>query len=246
MTNLHVTPSEVDVGDTITISVEVENVGDGKGAYTVSVNCGGERLNKEVTLVPQEKKVVFLEYTVCTIEDFKIGVAGEPLETTIKVKRDKLEEIKTIRVVIEESYPEIKKRFSLRSFYYYTCKKTLESKGFTVVSEEASQYDATLFVEIEGHALSTQYSSSGSTLYTLPQTLYTGAKINITFSLSVLDCGVIKKEEFSEEKSCPETVYVHVNEIGFATEYTNPSDAPFKEVHWEQDLIVFINDIWGR
>jgi len=138
------------------------------------------------------------------------------------------EEIETIRLVVEQSYPQIEEEFSLPFADGY--KQILESVGFIAVDEKATRYDATLLVEVTGEALGANYSG---------RYLYTGACIECSFSLSAPNAETITRR-FGIEESCP---FVYTS----TPLPEMPSDAPFESLYdvLKLDLFLFVYDVWG-
>jgi len=149
------------------------------------------------------------------------GCIGEDKETE--------EEKEVIQLIVEQSYPKIEGEFSLP--FNDECKQILESVGFEVVDEKATQYDYTLLVEVTGEPLGANYLTGGF--------LYTGAIIDGSFSLSGPNVEMTKS--FHEEKPCP-SFYTYFSKSSLPKK---PSDAPFRYLHWKKHLFLLIYDGWG-
>ena len=77
MSSLSVDPSSVDVGGTITISVEVTNTGGQSGSHTVTLKIDGEvEDEKTVTLNPDETETVSFEVSAAQQGSFSVEVDG--------------------------------------------------------------------------------------------------------------------------------------------------------------------------
>ncbi len=63
VSNLDVSPLTIGPGETVEVSVDVENVGDLEGEYTVEVEVNGEILSEDVTLDAGESVTVTFEVT---------------------------------------------------------------------------------------------------------------------------------------------------------------------------------------
>ena len=166
------------------------------------------------------KKLAVLTTFVVILAVFT-GCIGEDKEAE--------EEKEVIQLIVEQSYPKMGEEFSLP--FTDECKQILESAGFKVVDEKATQYDYTLLVEIMGEALGTNYLTGGF--------LYTGARIDGSFSLSGPNTDITRLVH--EEKPCPK-FYIYSSRTSLPEK---PSDAPFKFLHWEKHLFLLLYDIWG-
>ena len=77
ITNLIVTPSEVEVGNTVTIIADVMNVGNGAGTYTLKIRVNNAVIHSEsVTLSPEEIRSVKCYYTPQTEGDYEVEAGG--------------------------------------------------------------------------------------------------------------------------------------------------------------------------
>jgi len=166
------------------------------------------------------KKLAVLTTFIVILAVFT-GCIGEDKETR--------EEKEVIQLIVEQSYPKIEGEFSLP--FNDECKQILESVGFEVVDEKATQYDYTLLVEITGEPLGDKYLGSGL--------LYTGAIIDGSFSLSGPNIKITKS--FHEEKPCP-GIYTYFRKTSLPEK---PSDAPFRFLHWKKHLFLLLYDVWG-
>ena len=77
VTNLIVSPSEVKVGDTVTIIADVKNVGDATGTYTLKISVNGAIIHtEEVALSPEETKSVKCYYTPQSEGSYEVKADG--------------------------------------------------------------------------------------------------------------------------------------------------------------------------
>lgn len=75
LSNLTISPSEVYVGDPVSISVVATNIGGMAGSYEIT--CGGDVvMQKTVTLAPGESKVVSFEVTPTVAKTYQVSVDG--------------------------------------------------------------------------------------------------------------------------------------------------------------------------
>lgn len=75
LSNLTISPSEVYVGDQVSISVVATNIGGTAGSYEIT--CGGDVvMQKTVTLAPDESKVVSFEVTPTVAKTYQVSVDG--------------------------------------------------------------------------------------------------------------------------------------------------------------------------
>jgi HEAT repeat protein len=140
-----------------------------------------------------------------------------------------LEGVTTIQLVVQQSYPQLEEDFSLP--IADICQRTLERVGFEVVDETATQYDATLFVTVTGQALSASYLPGG--------TMYTGAELEGNLSLSVPRAEPYERP-LSAQVSPPASV-----SYSAGAKPTEPRQAPFGEVEWQQPFFLALHELWG-
>ena len=77
ITNLIVTPSEVEVGNTVTIIADVMNAGNGAGTYTLKIRVNNAVIHSEsLTLSPEEIMSVKCYYTPQTEGDYEVEAGG--------------------------------------------------------------------------------------------------------------------------------------------------------------------------
>ena len=77
ITDLSINPSTVKVGDYVTISVDVKNIGGSSGNYTVTLKVNGKIEDvKNVTLDSGESTTVTFKYTVDTQGTLSVDVNG--------------------------------------------------------------------------------------------------------------------------------------------------------------------------
>jgi len=77
VTNLIINPSEVEVGQLVTISVKVENIGDVNGSYTIYLKVNDTIINKRtVILAGGEFTIVEFKITIHEVGTFLVDVAG--------------------------------------------------------------------------------------------------------------------------------------------------------------------------
>ncbi len=78
ISNMSINPGQVEVGQTVTISVELSNVGGTEGSYTLNLMINGElQDSQEIILAPQESKPVI--YTVSKSEEgnYEVSLDGQ-------------------------------------------------------------------------------------------------------------------------------------------------------------------------
>ena len=138
LSNLSIEPTEVGLGETIAISVSVDNTGGSQGSHDVVLKINGaEEETKSVTLAAGDSKNVTFSVTrgdagtyAVTVEDlsgsFAVFTASIKIEATTSTWRE------------GQPYD-----------IYNSLKEKLESVGFKVVSAEGEPYDALLSVEYE-------------------------------------------------------------------------------------------------
>jgi len=174
-----------------------------------------------------KKLAVFVVITV--ILAVFAGCIGGKEETPIPTTTTPDEEKETIRLVVEQSYPQIEEEFSLP--FAYECRQILESVGFNVVDEKATPYDYTLLVEVTGRAFGATYFPGGF--------LYTAASIDGNFSLSGPNTDITRS--FCVKGSPPES-YTYASESSLPKK---PRNAPFRSLVWKKHFFLLIYDAWG-
>jgi|GEM_PF-2185240 len=90
VSDLKLNSSETSIGETVEVSMEVENVGDQEGEYTVEVEVNDELFSKDVKLDAAESETVIFEVSKEEPGDYEVKV--EDLSDTFQVeRRDELE-----------------------------------------------------------------------------------------------------------------------------------------------------------
>lgn len=85
LSNLEIEPSSAEVGDTVSISVKVDNVGDESGSYVLTLKIDGNvEDEKTVTLGPDESRTVSFDYK--TSDDGTCSVAVNDLSSTFTIR----------------------------------------------------------------------------------------------------------------------------------------------------------------
>jgi len=95
VSNLVISPTEVNPGNPVTISCTVENIGSEAGGYTVTL--GGDFMaEKTITLAPSESKVVSFEVTPAVAKTYSVsvdGLSGSFVATTVPVADIRVENL---------------------------------------------------------------------------------------------------------------------------------------------------------
>jgi hypothetical protein len=87
VTSLHVTPSEVTTGETVSITAVVENTGGSEGAYTAVLTVDGVTVEtKEVVLAAEEAKIVSFSLVKDTHGTYEVGIDGLTSSLTVEQK----------------------------------------------------------------------------------------------------------------------------------------------------------------
>jgi hypothetical protein len=133
------------------------------------------------------------------------------------------EDVRTIQLVVEQSYPEIQGKSA--EPIAETCGRILMEAGLQVVDETAVHYDATLTITLTGEALGTNY--------TMGRYCYSGAKVK---GQAVLSAPTSEPFEIlvSEEDPCPYTI----------SHCPGPLEAPFEKV-WSRAILNALARLWG-
>lgn len=155
-----------------------------------------------------------------------------PPKPTLELPLARLEAftgVKMIRLVVEQSYPQLEEDFSIP--IADTSQRILERVGFEVVDETATQYDASLFITVTGQALSASYIPVG--------TMYTGAELEGDLSMLVPGAEPYNRS-LSAQVSPPESV-----SYSKETKPTEPKQAPFEALEWQQPFFLALHDLWG-
>lgn len=102
LSNLEIEPSSAEVGDNVSISVKVDNVGDESGSYVLTLKIDGNvEDEKTVTLGPDESRTVSFDYK--TSDDGTCSVAVNDLSGTFTVTTPSTQETETsARASLEE------------------------------------------------------------------------------------------------------------------------------------------------
>ncbi|KXA91032.1 hypothetical protein AKJ57_02655 [candidate division MSBL1 archaeon SCGC-AAA259A05] len=82
--NIHATPAEAKPGETVTISVDVKNIGGEKGSKTLELSVGGETKTRKVTLEAGENTSVNFSLSKDKVGSYSVSVDGltESFEVT--------------------------------------------------------------------------------------------------------------------------------------------------------------------
>ena len=84
LSNLTITPTEVEPGQEVTISFNIENVEDQSFTYIITMYVGEHRVLIDVTLEPYESKIVTHTITRNTVGDYDVTVDGLTGSFTVK------------------------------------------------------------------------------------------------------------------------------------------------------------------
>ena len=77
ITNLMVNPSEVKIGEKVSIIADVKNIGDAEGTYNAKIRINGATIcSEEVTLSPEETKSVKCYYTPQSEGNYEVEADG--------------------------------------------------------------------------------------------------------------------------------------------------------------------------
>lgn len=94
---LTIYPEEVQIGNPVTISCSVMNIGSESGSKTIELKIGGEVVaTKSVTLAPGESEVVSFEVTPDVAKSYSVsanGLYGSFVATTVPVADIKVENL---------------------------------------------------------------------------------------------------------------------------------------------------------
>lgn len=94
LSNLVIEPSSAEVGDNVSISVKVDNVGDESGSYVLTLKIDGNvKDEKTVTLGPDESRTVSFDYNAS--DDGTCSVAVNDLSGTFTVTTPSTQETET-------------------------------------------------------------------------------------------------------------------------------------------------------
>jgi len=94
LSNLVIEPSSAEVGDNVSISVKVDNVGDESGSYVLTLKIDGNvEDEKTVTLGPDESRSVSFDYNAS--DDGTCSVAVNDLSGTFTVTTPSTQETET-------------------------------------------------------------------------------------------------------------------------------------------------------
>jgi len=87
VTSLNVTPPEVTVGDMVTITTEVKNIGGSEGAYTVILTVDGAQVEtKEVTVAPVATETVTFSLVKDKAGTYQVAIGERSSSLTVKPK----------------------------------------------------------------------------------------------------------------------------------------------------------------
>ena len=84
LSDLTITPEEIEPGQEITISLSIENIDDQALTYTITMQIGEHRLLIDVELEPYESKIVTHTLTRNTVGDYDVTVDGLTGSFTVK------------------------------------------------------------------------------------------------------------------------------------------------------------------
>ena len=100
VSDLVISPSEVEVGQPVTISCNITNVDTEAGDYTLKM--GGDFMaEKTITLAPDESQIVSFEVTPAVTKDYSVTVDG--LTGTFRASELPVADIRVENLVIEPS-----------------------------------------------------------------------------------------------------------------------------------------------
>jgi len=89
VTNLGIDPEEPEPGEEFKISVEVTNLGENHGEFTVDFELNGEIIDsKKVELDPDQSKTVTISHTIEDTGEHEFEVEGEIISTTVEEKSE--------------------------------------------------------------------------------------------------------------------------------------------------------------
>jgi len=84
LSDLTITPEEIEPGQEVTISISIENIDDQALTYTITMQIGEHRLLIDVELEPYESKIVTHTLTRNTVGDYDVTVDGLTGSFTVK------------------------------------------------------------------------------------------------------------------------------------------------------------------
>ena len=85
VTSLDITPPEVMAGETVSITAEVKNTGDGEGSYTAVLTVDGATIEtQEVTLAPGASKTVTFSLVKDSPGTYQVGISDLTSSLTVK------------------------------------------------------------------------------------------------------------------------------------------------------------------
>jgi hypothetical protein len=84
VTNMNITPSQIEVGQTVTISAEVRNNGGSEGEYPLNLMINGVwHDSRDITLAPGESRVVTYEMSGEEAGDYNVSLDGQSGKFTV-------------------------------------------------------------------------------------------------------------------------------------------------------------------
>lgn len=85
LSNLQLSETNICLGDELTISVDVENIGGSEGDKTVNFSVNGEELTKTVTVDADDEETASIKYTPTSAEDYTVTTDGLSKTFTARV-----------------------------------------------------------------------------------------------------------------------------------------------------------------
>jgi len=103
LSDLTITPEEIEPGQEVTISLSIENIDDQSFTYIVTMQIGVHRLLIDVELEPYESRIVTHTLTRNTVGDYSVKVDGLTSSFTVKSPPFKPAEFKVSDLVVSPS-----------------------------------------------------------------------------------------------------------------------------------------------
>ena len=99
ISNLSIAPSEAQIGETVTILVEVKNIGEAEGSYNLTLKVNGSTEDeKTIVLAGGESRIVEFKVTINSAGTYSIEING--LTGTLKVKEAPVQSIENFLLYI--------------------------------------------------------------------------------------------------------------------------------------------------
>jgi len=179
---------------------------------------------------------IILVFLVLTIVIGIKSIYAQPAEEQLKKTRS----IKTVRLIIEQSYTESGKDMFLPvslPFKSLTERLLRYSAGLKIVKDDTKNYDATLKIQVKGEARGNAYIGRDIKNGTFR---YVNAFLKGTICFKASD-NIIFQKSFEGLK---ENIAIAANSTRFFT----PAEAPFSDACWEffvPAILEMIGDVYG-